>query len=59
LRQVLGFLPRVSHYGFFHTQVDTLLRAKGRAHKSIEPRHLQKETDQPNATGTDFDKYHM
>jgi len=59
LSQAWGFLPCVHHYGFFHMPVDALLRAKGGAHKPIKPRHLRKETDQANATRTDFDKHHM
>jgi hypothetical protein len=59
LRQALCLLSAVGHDRFFHTQVDPLLRSIGGTHKSIEPRHLPKETDQPNATRTDFDKYPM
>src|SRR6266446_5460548 len=59
LSQAWGFRLRVSYHRFFHPAVDSLLRAKGRAHKPIEPRHLQPETDQPNTARTNFDTHDM
>ena len=59
LRQALCLLSAVGDDRFFHTKVDPLLCSIGGTHKAIEPRHLQKETDQPNATRPDFDKDHM
>ena len=62
-RHALSEAPRlvttVSDDRFLNTQIDALLRPIGGTHTSIEPRHLQKETDQPNATRTAFDKHHM
>jgi hypothetical protein len=59
LRQALGFLPRICHHGFFYTGVDALLRAKGSAHKPIEPCHFQKETNETNPTRANLDEHHM
>src|SRR4030095_1535342 len=51
LRQAGCLLPAVGSYGFFNAAVDLLLRALGSAHKPIEPRHGQPETEQPNPAG--------
>jgi len=59
LSQVWGFLTRVCHHGFFHTQVDVLLCPKGGAHKPIQPRHLQEEADTTYPTRTYLNKHDM
>jgi hypothetical protein len=57
LRQAGCLLPAVGSYGFFNAAVDLLLRALGSAHKPIEPRHGQPETEQPNPAGANLDTH--
>ena len=57
LSQTLRLLTAVSHYGCFNTPGEALLRPQGRPHKSMQPHHLQKETDQTNPTRAHFDKH--
>jgi hypothetical protein len=59
LSQAWGFCLRVSDHRFFHPAIDPLLCAKGGAHKPIEPRHLQPETDQANTARTNFATHDM
>jgi hypothetical protein len=57
--QASRLLAAVGVNRFFHLPVDPLLCPIGGAHKPIQSGHLQEETNQPNATRTDFDKHHM
>jgi len=59
LRQAWRLLMGVYHHGCFNLVIDLLLCPKGGANEPMQPRHLQKEADEPNPTRTNLDKHHL
>src|SRR5262249_53005082 len=59
LGQVCGFVLAIGHHRLFNLEIDLLLSPIGGRHKAVKSCQVEKETNQANAAGPDFDTDQM